>query len=105
MNYSTGKPEDRCIIAGVGSGLCFTSRGILHIPQRLQFDDKGQCQRYGHGAENLQQVDAMVLRFALINAHYRSPIDMNEVLLKDAERNYNRVLECYINALKGMVTE
>ncbi len=53
----------------------------------------------------LQQVDAMVLRFALINAHYRSPIDMNEVLLKDAERNYNRVLECYINALKGMVTE
>ena len=53
----------------------------------------------------LQQVDAMVLRFALINAHYRSPIDMNEVLLKDAERNYNRVLECYITALKGMVTE
>jgi cysteinyl-tRNA synthetase len=52
--------------------------------------------------EILQQVDAMVLRFALINAHYRSPIDMNESLLKDAERNYNRVLECYINALKGM---
>ena len=35
--------------------------------------------------EILQQVDAMVLRFALINAHYRSPIDMNETLLKDAE--------------------
>ena len=52
----------------------------------------------------LQQVDAMVLRFALINAHYRSPIDMNESLLKDAERNYNRVLECYINSLKGMNT-
>ena len=52
----------------------------------------------------LQQVDAMVLRFALINAHYRSPIDMNESLLKDAERNYNRVLECYISALKGMAT-
>ncbi len=53
----------------------------------------------------LQQVDAMVLRFALINAHYRSPIDMNESLLKDAERNYNRVLECYINALKGMTSK
>ena len=53
----------------------------------------------------LQQVDAMVLRFALINAHYRSPIDMNESLLKDAERNYNRVLECYINSLKGMNTK
>lgn len=48
----------------------------------------------------LAQVDAMVLRFALINAHYRSPIDMNETLLNDAERNYNRLLECYVNALK-----
>ena len=32
----------------------------------------------------LEKVDAMVLRFSLINAHYRSPIDMNETLLKDA---------------------
>ena len=53
----------------------------------------------------LQQIDAMVLRFALINAHYRSPIDMNESLLKDAERNYNRVLECYISALKSRTTQ
>ena len=50
----------------------------------------------------LQQVDAMVLRFALINAHYRSPIDMNETLLKDAERNYNKVLQCYIESLQSM---
>ena len=50
----------------------------------------------------LQQVDAMVLRFALINAHYRSPIDMNETLLKDAERNYNKVLQCYIESLQNM---
>ena len=50
----------------------------------------------------LQQVDAMVLRFALINAHYRSPIDMNESLLKDAERNYNKVLQCYIESLQNM---
>ena len=49
----------------------------------------------------LSKVDAMVLRFALINAHYRSPIDMNEALLNDAERNYNRLLECYVNALKA----
>jgi cysteinyl-tRNA synthetase len=53
----------------------------------------------------LKSVDAMVLRFALINAHYRSPIDMNESLLKDAERNYNRVLECYINSLKAMTSK
>ena len=37
--------------------------------------------------------------FALINAHYRSPIDMNETLLKDAERNYNRILETYVRSL------
>ena len=47
----------------------------------------------------LEKVDAMVLRFSLINAHYRSPIDMNETILKDAERNYNRVLEVYVRSL------
>ena len=53
----------------------------------------------------LEKVDAMVLRFALINAHYRSPIDMNETLLKNAEKNYNRVLETYVSALKARTTE
>ena len=53
----------------------------------------------------LEKVDAMVLRFALINAHYRSPIDMNETLLKNAEKNYNRVLETYVAMLKGRTTE
>jgi cysteinyl-tRNA synthetase len=53
----------------------------------------------------LQKVDAMVLRFALINAHYRSPIDMNETLLKNAEKNYNRVLETYVAMLKGRTTD
>ncbi len=48
----------------------------------------------------LTKVDAMVLRFALINAHYRSPIDMNETLLNDAERNYNRLLESYVRTRK-----
>ena len=48
----------------------------------------------------LEKVDAMVIRFSLINAHYRSPIDMNETILKDAERNYNRLLETYVSVLK-----
>ena len=48
----------------------------------------------------LEKVDAMVLRFSLINAHYRSPIDMNQTILKDAERNYNRLLETYVSVLK-----
>ena len=51
----------------------------------------------------LAQVDAMVLRFALINAHYRSPIDMNEALLNDAERNYNRLLAQHVEALKAQI--
>ncbi|MEL0100848.1 MAG: class I tRNA ligase family protein, partial [Euryarchaeota archaeon] len=50
--------------------------------------------------EILQKVDAMILRFALINAHYRSPIDMNEQLLKDAEKNYNRLISVYKAALE-----
>ena len=57
------------------------------------------------GLGDVYKRQAMVLRFALINAHYRSPIDMNESLLKDAERNYNRVLECYISALKSRTTQ
>ena len=50
--------------------------------------------------EILEKVDPMVLRFALINAHYRSPIDMNEQLLKDAEKNYNRLISVYKAALE-----
>ena len=37
----------------------------------------------------VQKVDPLVLRLALVNAHYRSPIDMNEQLLKDAQRNHH----------------
>jgi len=55
--------------------------------------------------EILEKVDAMVLRFSLINAHYRSPIDMNETILKDAERNYNRLLATYVRALKIMAIQ
>lgn len=50
----------------------------------------------------VEKVDPFVLRFALINAHYRNPIDMNESLLKEAERNQNRILEIYSKTLKLM---
>jgi cysteinyl-tRNA synthetase len=49
----------------------------------------------------LERIDPLVLRFALINAHYRSPIDMNEALLHDAERNHGRLIEAYAKALRG----
>ena len=43
----------------------------------------------------LEKVDPLVLRLSLINAHYRSPIDMNEQLLKDAAKNHEKILKCY----------
>ena len=48
----------------------------------------------------LEKVDPLVLRFSLINAHYRSPIDMNEQLLKDAEKNHSRLVSVYKAALE-----
>ena len=51
----------------------------------------------------LEKVDPHVLRFSLINAHYRSPIDMNEQLLKDAEKNHVRLMGVYKAALELMV--
>ena len=49
----------------------------------------------------VSKVDSLVLRFALINAQYRSPIDMNEQLLKDAGVNHKRLLDSYQFALKS----
>jgi len=50
----------------------------------------------------LEKVDPYVLRLSLINAHYRSPIDMNEQLLKDAEKNHSRLMSVYKAALELM---
>ena len=50
--------------------------------------------------EILEKIDPMVLRLALINAHYRSPIDMNEQLLKDAEKNFKKLISVYKAALE-----
>ena len=50
----------------------------------------------------VEKVDPLVLRFSLINAHYRSPIDMNEQLLKDAQKNHSRLVDVYKAALELM---
>jgi cysteinyl-tRNA synthetase len=50
----------------------------------------------------LGKVDPLVLRFSLINAHYRSPIDMNEQLIKDAAKNHERLIGVYKAALELM---
>ena len=43
--------------------------------------------------------DPLVLRYALLNAHYRNPIDVSEQLLEDARRNQRRLAEGYGQAL------
>ena len=50
----------------------------------------------------VEKIDPYVLRFALVNAHYRNPIDMNEALLKEAQKNQNKVLDIYSKSLKMM---
>ncbi len=42
--------------------------------------------------EALKRYNPQVLRFFLVSAHYRSPIDFNEENLKHAERNLKRIL-------------
>mgnify|MGYP000191499590 CR=1 FL=1 len=42
--------------------------------------------------EALERYNPQVLRFFLVSAHYRSPIDFNEENLKHAERNLERIL-------------
>ncbi len=51
--------------------------------------------------EILTKFDPLVLRLALVNAQYRSPIDMNEQLLGDAQKNYQRIIGAYRDALKA----
>ena len=51
--------------------------------------------------EILEKIDPLVIRLALVNAQYRSPIDMNEQLLGDAEKNYQRILSAYQESLKA----
>ena len=43
--------------------------------------------------------DPLVLRYALLNAHYRNPIDVSEQLLEDAKTNQRRLAEGYGHAL------
>ena len=45
--------------------------------------------------EALEKYPALVLRHALLNAHYRSPIDLSEQLLEDAKRHHARLVDAY----------
>ncbi len=47
----------------------------------------------------LEKFEPLVLRHALLNAHYRSPIDLSEQLLEDAKRHHAKIVESYGHAL------
>ena len=49
-------------------------------------------------SDAIDAVGPMVLRYALVNAPYRQPIDFNQVLLDDAEKNHGRLIESIISA-------
>ncbi len=50
-------------------------------------------------SEALQNVDPLVLRYALINAPYRQPVDFNTVMIEDSSSHYGRLLSSYSEAL------
>ena len=49
--------------------------------------------------EALQNIDPLVLRYALINAPYRQPVDFNMVMIEDSKSHHGRLLSCYSEAL------
>ena len=49
--------------------------------------------------EALEKYDPLVLRQALLNAHYRSPIDLTEQLIEDAKGHHAKLVEAYGHAL------
>lgn len=58
--------------------------------------------------EALEDYDPAVLRFFLVNAHYRSPVDFSNELLEEAKQGYERLVETVQNvhfALKWQAKE
>ena len=46
-------------------------------------------------SDALERVDPLVLRYTLINAPYRQPVDFNQVMIDDSENHHNRLISCY----------
>jgi len=54
-------------------------------------------------SDALNNYEPLVLRHALLNAHYRSPIDLSEQLLEDAKGHHAKLIDSYGHAL--VITE
>ena len=46
-------------------------------------------------SEALKKVDPLVLRYTLINAPYRQPVDFNQVMIDDSMVHHGRLVTCY----------
>ena len=46
-------------------------------------------------SEALENVDPLVLRYTLINAPYRQPVDFNQVMIEDSGGHHHRIVTCY----------
>ena len=53
-------------------------------------------------SDALGKVDPLILRYALINAPYRQPVDFNQVIVDDSESHHNRMFAAYRD---GLMTE
>jgi len=52
-------------------------------------------------SDALERVDPLVLRYTLINAPYRQPVDFNQVMIDDSENHHGRLLSSYGEGLSG----
>ncbi len=52
-------------------------------------------------SEALKSYEPLILRHALLNAHYRSPIDFSEQFLEDGKKSQHRLEDCYRQALEA----
>ena len=50
-------------------------------------------------SDALGKVDPLILRYALINAPYRQPVDFNQVIVDDSESHHNRMFAAYRDGL------
>jgi len=51
-------------------------------------------------SETFDSVEPLVLRYALLNAPYRQPIEFNQSMLEESQMHYNRLLNTYLKASK-----
>ena len=46
-------------------------------------------------SDAIKKIDPLALRYSLINAPYRQPMDFNQVMLEDAKIHHSRLIKCY----------